>query len=67
MNLHGHSPAAKRIAQRQMVRSVPCPKCGAKAGQKCIGVRVKARAASHQERWDAYREQQTKPTTETKE
>lgn len=58
MNTHKHSPASNRIVQRLLVRSIACPKCGAVAGQKCIGVRVKARSASHQERWDAYREQE---------
>lgn len=57
MGSHKHSPAADRIAQRQLVRSVACPKCGAAPGQKCIGVRVKKRAASHVERWGAYKEQ----------
>jgi hypothetical protein len=56
MNNHKHSPAANRIAQRQLVRSVACPKCGAISSQKCIGVRVKKRAASHIERWGAYKQ-----------
>lgn len=56
---HGHNPDTEHLRKRQQVRSVPCPKCGAEAYRKCIGVRIKARAASHKERWAAYRESQT--------
>lgn len=55
------SPSIKkivtRVANRALVRSIGCPECGAKPGQKCVGVRVKERTANHQPRWDAYRDQ----------
>lgn len=40
--------------KRQAVRSQPCPKCGAKSGQKCLRVNGDLRFASHRERWASY-------------
>jgi hypothetical protein len=53
---HKHSQAKGRPLARASVRSVPCPECGAEANQHCIGSRGQKRWASHQARWDAYRE-----------
>lgn len=58
--MKGHSPLTSRRAVRQLVRAcVACPFCGAKPGQRCFTVRpsgaVYVRAASHMERWEAYR------------
>lgn len=50
----------QRIARKTMVRSVACPKCGAKPGNNCVGLRTKCgvthktRVADHQERWEAF-------------
>lgn len=55
---HGHSPNIAQMIIRQSVRLVPCPTCGAVSGQKCIGKRVKVRAASHAARWEAYRQKE---------
>lgn len=48
-----HSPEEQRY--RQSCRAyVACPRCGAEAGQKCIGARGQRRAANHTERWQAF-------------
>jgi hypothetical protein len=44
----------RRWPDRDEVReATDCPRCGAKAGWNCIGVRGKARASNHVERVDA--------------
>jgi hypothetical protein len=35
---------------RSLVRTVYCPGCSAQPGQKCVGVRGKARVSNHMER-----------------
>ena len=43
-----------RYPSRTEVRTVPCPTCGARPGQKCIGAREKVRESNHQERVTAH-------------
>lgn len=53
---HGHSPLMAYKVRRQKVwQAVPCPQCGAPAGQRCIRVNGGERYASHAARWDASR------------
>jgi hypothetical protein len=42
-------------SSRSEVRTSPCPECGAKSGEHCIGARDKARTANHQGRINAHR------------
>ncbi len=39
---------------RSEVRSVPCPECGAPAGENCVGTRRNERHANHQARINAF-------------
>lgn len=41
--------------KRKAVLAIPCPKCNAIKGERCIGVRGQTRFASHQQRWETYR------------
>lgn len=60
---HKHSSENSDREVRRQVRAVACPRCGAIAFQKCIGVRVKQRSASHQERWTAFRDRSKETAT----
>lgn len=48
--------ADARERRRQVWLTMPCPYCQQPAGERCKGVRGNVRFASHQERWDLYRE-----------
>ena len=42
-----------RNLPREIVRGVPCPECGARSAEPCIGSRGQLRTANHQARVDA--------------
>lgn len=45
---------------RQLVRSIPCPRCGAGPGQKCLNIRTLLQSASHPDRYRAWKNTQPK-------
>lgn len=44
---------------REEVRTVPCPECGARPDEKCIGARGKERLSNHMGRVNAYKATKT--------
>lgn len=41
-----------RYISRSEAQEIPCPVCGAKSGEKCVGARGKPRESTHRERWN---------------
>jgi hypothetical protein len=48
-------PHHQDFISREQARALPCPRCGARPGQNCVGSRGQLRTANHQERAAAAR------------